>query len=88
MRSLMTVTVKCVDLIFVLNFALILPLEEHYITMSKINILISIYLSCISNSKSVSKSKQWIIYTIVQSMLSMLQSVLTALSYLQVFQNI
>lgn len=35
-RSFLTVTVKSVHLVFVLNFALILLLEEHYMTMSKI----------------------------------------------------
>lgn len=34
----MTVTVKCVHLIFILNFALILIGEEYQMTMSKLKI--------------------------------------------------
>ena len=70
----MTVTVKSVHLVFVWNFALILLLEEHQRTMSKIKKCSDkhIPLSCISNSESKNKSKQWIIYTTLQNMLSTL----------------
>lgn len=77
----MTVTVKSIHLHFVLNFALVLLIEKHYLTTSKIKKCSDkhIPLSCISNSKSISKSKQWNIYTTLQNMLSTLQSMLPAL---------
>jgi len=64
----MTVTVKCVHLGFVLNFAFVLLPEEHYMTTSKTKQCPDKHIPL----SRVSKSKQQIIYTTLQNMLSTL----------------